>query len=112
MNPLLAGAGLTVLVAGISAALWGSAGAVAAGLFGVIATGIQVSAHRLATGSTNPRSPFPKGWLWGTGLRLAGVVAIAVAVVANRQLFPPLPTALGYLGVLIPLLVLELRGTR
>jgi hypothetical protein len=112
VRPLLAGAGLVVLVAGLSAALWGSAGALAAALFGALATGIQVAAHRLSAQSTNPRSPFPTGWLWGTALRLGGVVAIAVAVVANRQLFPPLPTALGYLGVLIPLLVLELRGTR
>ena len=112
MRPLLAGAGLTVLVAGVAAALWGPAGAVAASAFGALATGIQVAAHRLSTASTNPRSPFPTGWLWGTALRLGGVVAIAVAVVANRQLFPPLPTALGYLGVLIPLLVLELRSTR
>jgi hypothetical protein len=112
VKPLLAGAGLMVLVAGISAVLWGPAGAVAAAAFGALATGIQVAAHRLSAASTNPRSPFPTGWLWGTALRLGGVVAIAVAVVANRQLFPPLPTALGYLGVLIPLLVLELRGTR
>lgn len=112
MKLILAGAGLTILGAGISAALWGAAGAAAAAVFGAVATAIQVVAHRLAKGSTNPRSPFPAGWLWGTGLRLLGVVAIAVAVVANRQLFPPLPTALGYLGVLIPLLVLELRATR
>lgn len=112
MNLLLAGALLTVAIAGISAALWGSAGALAAAAFGALATGIQVAAHRLSARSTNPRSPFPTGWLWGTGLRLGGVVAIAVAVVANRPIFPPLPTALGYLGVLIPLLVLELRSTR
>lgn len=112
MNPLLPGLGLTVLMAGLSFLIWGTAGAVAAGVFGGIATGIQVIAHRLSGRPTSARSPFPAGWLWGTGLRLGGVVAIAVAVVANRQLFPPLPTALGYLGVLIPLLVLELRGTR
>jgi len=112
VNPLAAGVGLTVVVAGLSAVLWGSAGALAAAAFGALATCIQVAAHRLSARSTNPRSPFPAGWLWGTGLRLGGVVAIAVAVVANRQIFPPLPAALGYLGVLIPLLVLELRGTR
>lgn len=112
MTPLLPGTGLTVLVAGVSALIWGVRSAVAAAVFGAMATGIQVAAHRLSARSTNPRSPFPTGWLWGTALRLGGVVAIAVAVVANRQLFPPLPTALGYLGVLVPLLALELRSSR
>ena len=112
MSPLLPGAGLTVLVAGVSALIWGVPSVLAAAVFGGIATGIQVVAHRLSGRPTTARSPFPTGWLWGTGLRLAGVVAIAVAVAAKRELFPPLPTALGYLGVLIPLLVLELRSTR
>lgn len=112
MSPLPAGAVLTVVVAGVAALLWGRQAAVAAGIFGGLATGIQVAAHRLKSRPTNPRAPFPTGWLLGSALRLAGVVAIAVAVVASRQVFPPQATALGYLGVLIPLLVLELRGTR
>jgi hypothetical protein len=32
------------------------------------------------------------------------VVLIVVAVMTHRELFPPLPTAFAYLGVLIPLL--------
>jgi hypothetical protein len=112
MKPLLAGVGLTVVMAGLAAFVWGPGAAPAAGMSGAMATLIQVAAHRLMARSTNPRSPFPTGWLWGTAFRLGGVVAIVVAVVANRQLFPPLATALGYLGVLIPLLVLELRATR
>lgn len=112
MKRLLAGAGLTAAMATIAAFAWGPGAAPAAGIFGAMATGIQVVAHRLAARPTNPRSPFPVGWVWGTALRLGGVVAIAIAVTANRQLFPPRATALGYLGVLIPLLVLELRATR
>jgi hypothetical protein len=69
-------------------------------------------AHRLALRPAGPRDPFPPGWLWGTALRFGGVILLAVAVLLNRKLFPPLPAALGYLGVLIPLLVLELRRTR
>lgn len=112
MKPLLPGLGLTAAVAAVSGLIWGGQGALAAAIFGGIATGNQVLAHRLSGRPTSARSPFPAGWLWGTAFRLAGVVAIAVAVVAKRDVFPPLPTALGYLGVLIPLLVLELRGTR
>jgi hypothetical protein len=46
------------------------------------------------------------------GLRLGGVVLLMVAVVVRRDLFDPLPTALGFLGVLIPLLFFEARPTR
>jgi hypothetical protein len=112
MNPLLPGVGLTLLFTGISALTWGRPAVPAALIFGGLATVIQAVAHRLKQQPTSVRSPFPAGWLWGTALRLGGVIAIAVAVVWNRQLFPPLPTALGYLGVLIPLLALELRRTR
>jgi hypothetical protein len=37
------------------------------------------------------------------------VLLFLVAVLVDRRLFPPLPTALGYLGVVIPLLFLETR---
>lgn len=50
-----------------------------------------------------------KRWAVGMGLRLAGVVLIPVAVLLNGELFPPLPVALGYLGVVIPLLFLETK---
>jgi hypothetical protein len=40
-------------------------------------------------------------------LRLAGVAAMAVATVVAPTQFPLLPTALGFLGVLVPLLFLE-----
>jgi uncharacterized membrane protein HdeD (DUF308 family) len=112
VNPLLPGLGLTALMAGLSFLIWGAPAALAAGIFGGIAIGIQVAAHRLSGRPTRAKSPFPAGWLWGTAGRLAGVVAIAVAVAAKRTMFPPLPTALGYLGVLIPLLALELRSSR
>jgi hypothetical protein len=45
-------------------------------------------------------------------LRLGGVVLMGAAVVWDRTLFPPLPTAIGFLGVLIPLLFLEVRFVR
>lgn len=112
MSLLKAGSVLIALVAGLSALVFGGQGAFAAAAFGLLALGIQAGAHWLARGPTLPRAAFPAGWLWGVALRFGGVVILGVAVVVNRQLFPPLPAALGYLGVLIPLLVLELRGKR
>ncbi|MEE8360543.1 MAG: hypothetical protein V3R71_00235 [Gemmatimonadales bacterium] len=52
---------------------------------------------------------FVRRWLVGMVFRLAGVVLVFVAVALQPELFPPLPTALGYLGVVIPLLFTEIR---
>jgi hypothetical protein len=51
-------------------------------------------------------------WGWGMGLRLLGVVLFAVAVLIRPDIFPPLPTAFAYIGVLIPLLFAETRLLR
>ena len=56
-----------------------------------------------------PFSEFVSRWGWGMALRFGGVVVFLVAVLIDRELFPPLPTAFAYLGVLIPLLFMELR---
>lgn len=109
MNPAIAGLGLTGAVTAVSAGAWGRAALLPAAVMGLVATGIQVLAQRLMQGPTNPRSPFPAGWLAGTGLRLGGIVVMVALVVLDRERFAPLPAALGYLGVLIPLLMLELR---
>ena len=112
MSLLTAGAVLIALVTGLSGLVFGGQGALAAAAFGLLALGIQAAARWLAQGPTAPRAPFPAGWLWGVVLRFGGVILLGVAVMVNRHLFPPLPAALGYLGVLMPLLVLELRSTR
>jgi hypothetical protein len=46
------------------------------------------------------------------GLRVAGIALMAAAIVAAPALFPALPTALGFLGVLVPLLFMEMRLAR
>jgi hypothetical protein len=46
------------------------------------------------------------------GLRLLGVVAIALAAGLDPVHFPPLAAATGFLGVLIPLLFFEARRIR
>lgn len=110
---LAAGIALTIIASGIARTLWGPAALVPAVAFGLVSTGIQLLANwcnrRWAPG---PKTVFPKGWLYGMALRMGGVVLFAAAVFAWGSVFAPLPTALGFLGVIVPLLFLELRTTR
>lgn len=82
--------------------------------FGVLATVLQ--AVSVALTSPMIRSGDYQGllrrWVWGAGLRLVGVVAIPVAVTVDREQFPPLAAALGYVGVLVPLFFFEIRRFR
>ena len=43
---------------------------------------------------------------------MLGVLAIALAAGLDPRHFPPLPTAAGFLGVLLPLLFFEVRLIR
>jgi hypothetical protein len=108
---LAAGGGLTISMALVAGLLWGARGAMAAAGFGLLATAIQVAASRFMRGAArSTTSVFFKRWAAGMGLRLGGVVALAILASAHPDLFPPLAAAVGYLGVLIPLLFLELRS--
>jgi hypothetical protein len=71
---------------------------------------VQVAAVRLMAPAVGgpPHRQFRRYGL-GMALRLAGVVALPVAVVIDRATFPPAPSAFGYLLVLVPLLFLETR---
>lgn len=82
----------------------------AAWVFGLLATAIQVAAVAWLKPALG--APFPellKRWGVGMGLRLGGVAAFAALVVVDGERFPPLPSALGLVGVLIPLLFMEIR---
>lgn len=104
---------LTLLMAGISWRIWGEEARLATIIFGLFATAIQLGALELMkpVGSTN-LSKFMARWGAGMGLRFLGVVALAIAAAVDRTHFPALPAALGFLGVLLPLLVLEVRLLR
>jgi hypothetical protein len=107
------GTALTTLVTALAWRLWGSQTAVAAGVFGLVATGIQLAALALMKPVRGaPFSKFIARWGAGMGLRGLGIVAIAIAAGLDRAHFPPLATALGYLGVLLPLLFYEVRLIR
>jgi hypothetical protein len=105
------------LLAGVAGALFGllrgGGEAMAAVAAGALATGIQVLAVRyLRQGFGGTTAQFYKGVGLGMGLRMAGLVTVMAAVALDRATFPPLPTAFGFLGVLIPLLFLEVRFVR
>ncbi len=104
------GVGLTALVATLAWLVWGPGALFAAAWFGLLATALQlvaVAVLRPALGG--PFLRLVKRWGIGMGLRLVGVVLFAALVLVNRELFPPLPSALGYVGVVVPLLFLETR---
>ena len=114
MKPTLAvGLAALLVVSGLAYALWGGWAGLAAGIFGAMALAIQLTALALIEPvKQGPIKVFIKRWAVGMGLRALGVAAIAVAAGLDRDHFPPLATAMGYLGVLLPLLFFEVRLVR
>lgn len=108
MKLLISGIGLTAVVTLLLWWIWGGIAVIPGITFGLLATVIQLGAVALLRPAVS--QPFRKlmgRWAVGMGCRLLGVVLFAVAVVLDRHVFPPLPTAFGYLGVLLPLLYME-----
>lgn len=105
---------LVGLAGGIGRAVDGPAGQWAAVAFGLLALGLQV----VAAGLAGPRigagdyQGLMFRWAAGIGLRFAGILALPVAVLADRALFPPLASAAGYVAVMVPLLFFEIRRFR
>jgi uncharacterized membrane protein len=88
----------------------GTAGAKAALLFGAIATGIQLLAARLARRIGIAASIDQlQVYAIGTVLRFAGVAMIGVVAFKAGEGFSLSGAALGYVGVILPLLYLETR---
>ena len=105
-----AGVALSLAAAVLFGAVWGTSAALAGGSFGLLATGLQMGAVALVRPAVGGEAgPLFRRFGYGMGLRLLGVVAIPVAVLAARETFPPLPTALGYVLVVVPLLFYETR---
>jgi hypothetical protein len=114
---LFAGLLLTAVVAGIAWRVWDEPAAIAVTIFGLLATGIQVAALALMqpVRQVEGKAALPRfmaRWGAGMGLRFLGVVALAIAAAVDRTHFPALPAALGFLSVLLPLLVLEVKLVR
>lgn len=104
------GVGLTVLVTGILWLIWGNQAVVPGLTFGLLATVLQLAATIfMAPAWEGNFDIFVRRWLVGIVFRLVGVVLVFVAIAAMPETFLPFPTALGFLGVLIPLLFSEIR---
>lgn len=98
---------------GLTFAVWGRNAVLATVTFGLVATAIQLASARMVLAARDGRfQVFAQRWALGMLLRLAGVALIPVAVLTARPLFPPHAAAVGYLGVLLPLLYWETRLVR
>jgi hypothetical protein len=104
------GVGLTAACSAVAWLAWGVGAVPAVWTFGFLATGVQMAAVawlRPALGA--PFATLLKRWGVGMALRFGALVVFAAAVALDRERFPPLPSALGLVGVLIPLLFMETR---
>jgi hypothetical protein len=101
---------LTLIVGILLWVGWGGHAALAGAAFGMLATVIHAGAvAALKRVWDAPFRELARGWGIGMALRLGGAVVWMAVVLLWGELFPPLPTAIGYLGVLIPLLFTEIR---
>lgn len=113
MKGLGPGIALTVLVSGLLVLGWGQDALLPGLVFGLIATAIQaISVALVRPVWAGETVRLLKRWGLGMLLRGLGVALVALAVTLDRVLFPPLPTALAFLGVLVPLLFMEVRLVR
>jgi hypothetical protein len=113
MKALGLGLGLTVLVTGLLVLGWGREALLPGLIFGLTATAIQtISVALVRPVFKGETVMLLKRWGLGMLLRGVGVALVAVAITLDRSLFPPLPTAFAFLGVLVPLLFMEVRLVR
>lgn len=106
----LAGLALSIVAATLAGVLGGGREARSGLLFGLLATAIQLVAGRWMTGLERaPIQQYLKRWGGGMGLRLLGVGLVGMVIWLEPPALPALPAALGYVGVLVPLLFLEAR---
>jgi hypothetical protein len=104
---------LTLAATAVSGLIWGREALLPAASFGLLATLIHLSAVALLKpGLKGSLNKLMARWAMGLGLRLVGVVIFAVVVLVERELFPPLPAAIGFVGVMLPLLFSEMRLIR
>lgn len=102
---------LTGVVTVVAWLIWGAGVLVAAVVFGLVATLIHTLAVALLRSSLEgPLKRLLKRWAMGMGLRLMGVALFGVAVYLREDLFPAVPTAVAFLGVLLPLMLSEMKA--
>ena len=95
---------------GVVAAVVGGRAAGIGGAFAVIAQTAAVALLRPAMAA--PQPVFMSRWLGGVAIRALVLSALLVLSATHQPTIPVLPAALGYLGVLLPLLFTETRFLR
>ena len=109
MRPYLLLTGLGVVLVVVAAVIAGRA----AGIGGAAALGAQLGAVALLRPAMRaPQPVFMARWLGGMGLRALALGLVLAIAATHRAELAPLPTSLGFLGVLLPLLFLETRFLR
>ncbi len=109
MRPYLLLTGLGVVLLVVAAVIAGRA----AGIGGAAALGAQLGAVALLRPAMRaPQPVFMARWLGGMGVRALAVGLVIAIAATHRAELAPLPTSLGFLGVLLPLLFLETRFLR
>jgi len=109
----VAGVVLTAIAAMIVGLAWDGYAAIPAAGFGLLATAIDVVA--VAFMRRGLRGDFKRtveGWAVGMGLRMGGAAVLIAAMLLAPERFPPLPSTIGFVGVLLPLLFYEMRLLR
>jgi hypothetical protein len=103
-----------LIAAGLGLAAIGTLlGGWAAGLGGAVALVAQLAAVAvLRPAMTAPQAVFMGRWLSGMGIRALALGAVIAVSATHQAALPLLPAALGYLGVLLPLLFAETRFLR
>ena len=113
MRVLAAGGVLTLVTSMTIVLIMGPETLIASATAGLLATLIQIWAvARLRRGMSGTTAEFFAGFGAGALLRLAGLIVVAAAIGLRPEFFPPLPTAAGFLGVLLPLLLAEAKLAR
>ena len=106
MRPYLPLTGFGVVLVGV--ALW--LGGRGAGIGGAAALAAQTAAVALLRPAMQaPQPVFMARWYGGMGIRTLALGILLAISATHRTALPLLETALGFLGVLLPLLFLETR---
>lgn len=107
------GAACTLVLCAISVVVWGRGAIPGATVFGAVATLLQMTAASLMARTGVPAAlDHLKVYAIGVLLRFGGVALLGVAIAVDRRLFVPWPSAVGYVGTILPLLYLETRLAR
>jgi len=109
VKPYVALAGLGAVLVAAAAALGGAAAAAGGG----VALAAQLAAVALLRPAMRaPQAVFLARWLAGMGVRALALGAVLAAAATHRDALRPAPAGLGFLGVLLPLLFVEIRFLR